>query len=170
MVAVVVLTLLFAFVPRKMGYSIYYVTSGSMEPYLPVYSIAYMKPTAPELLKEGDIAAFRSGNSIVVHRVMSNHVEDRKLITKGDANDGVDLREISYDNVKGRIVRHYPRLGELLMIYLTGFGKAMLAFIGAGGVLLLLAAGRLKKLIREVESRQDSGLGETGQIDRIFQI
>lgn len=45
--------------PKLMGYEIYDVVSGSMEPEIPVGSVIYVKGAAPEDIQEGDVIAFR---------------------------------------------------------------------------------------------------------------
>lgn len=45
-------------VPKLMGYEIYDIVSGSMEPEIPVGSAVYVKAAAPEEVKEGDVIAF----------------------------------------------------------------------------------------------------------------
>lgn len=48
-------------VPKLMGYEIYDIVSGSMEPEIPVGSVIYVKAAAPEDIQEGDVIAFRRG-------------------------------------------------------------------------------------------------------------
>lgn len=44
--------------PKLMGYEIYDIVSGSMEPEIPVGSAVYVKAVSPEEVKEGDVIAF----------------------------------------------------------------------------------------------------------------
>lgn len=48
-------------VPKLMGYEIYNVVSGSMEPEIPIGSAIYVKAAAPEDVQEGDVIAFWRG-------------------------------------------------------------------------------------------------------------
>lgn len=48
-------------VPKLMGYEIYDIVSGSMEPEIPVGSVVYVKEAAPEEVQEGDVIAFWRG-------------------------------------------------------------------------------------------------------------
>lgn len=48
-------------VPKLMGYEIYDIVSGSMEPEIPIGSVIYVKAAAPEDIQEGDVIAFRRG-------------------------------------------------------------------------------------------------------------
>ncbi len=157
-IAAVAATLLITVVPLKRGYSEYYVISGSMEPQVPIYSILYALPVDPSTLQEGDIASFKVGSTTVVHRVKINNVEKRTLVTKGDANEDVDFREISYDKVRGKVVRQFPVLGEVLMMYLTRCGKILLVFLTAVGILLIIAAHKMSEYSRnkkgKIETRE----------------
>lgn len=155
-IAAVVFTLLITVVPLKRGYSEYYVISGSMEPQVPIYSILYARPVDPSTLKAGDIASFKVGSTTVVHRVKSNNVEKRTLVTKGDANEDVDFREISYDNVRGKVVKQYPVLGEVLMMYLTRCGKVCLVLLAAVGILLLIAAHKMSEYSRYIKEKGET--------------
>lgn len=130
-------------VPRFMGYEIYNVITGSMEPEIPVGSVAYVQPTDPVELTEGDIVAFTSNGSVVMHRVMSNHMVEGYLVTKGDANEQEDLEELPYVNVRGRVVKHYPMLGQVMMIYSSSVGKVLLLCLAACGAILNILAGRV---------------------------
>ena len=142
---VVIGSLLPVTVPRFLGYEIYNVISGSMEPEIPVGSIVYVEPVDPSVMSEGDIIAFASGGSIVIHRVVTNHLVDQDIVTKGDANEQEDLEPIPYPNIRGRVVRHYPILGQLMMVYASNPGKVLLLCLALSGVLLHVVAGRYRE-------------------------
>ncbi len=91
-------------VPQYMGYQIYDVVSGSMEPTVPVGSIIYVKEAEPSSIKKGDIIAFQSGESIVMHRVVDNKIVEGTFTTKGDANPSEDMNEVPYANLIGIVV------------------------------------------------------------------
>ena len=67
MLLVVIAAALPLTVPNFMGYEIYNVVSGSMEPTIPVGSIIYVKEIDPSDIYSGDIIAFKSGDSIIMH-------------------------------------------------------------------------------------------------------
>ena len=58
--------------PALFGYEVYSVTSGSMEPTLPVGSVIYVRPVEPETVRAGDIIAFYSDATVITHRVVEN--------------------------------------------------------------------------------------------------
>ena len=131
-------------VPRFMGYSIFHIVSGSMEPEIPVGSVVYIKPAAAKDVKEGTVIAYNSGDSTVVHRVVKNYNFDGQFITKGDANESEDLSEVNYDQFIGEVIYHLPILGQLLMILMSGVGRIYVICFAACGALLNIVAGRLE--------------------------
>ena len=76
------------------------VMSGSMEPAVSTGSIVYIaKNLKPEMIEERDIIAFRVGERMqVMHRVMKVDREEKKFITKGDANASADIGPVGYDS------------------------------------------------------------------------
>lgn len=139
----VIAALLPVTVPRLMGYEVYDVISGSMEPEIPVGSVIYVKSCEPSTLEEGDIVAFYSGDEVVAHRVTENHKLDGDLVTKGDANEIEDFSDVPYRDVIGRVVRHYPVLGEIMVVLSGTLGKILIACFALCGVLLNVLAANL---------------------------
>ena len=129
---------------RIAGYQLYHITSGSMEPAVPVGSLAIVKPCDPVELTEGDIIAYYTSDSVVIHRVFLNQPEKGSLITKGDANEISDPRPVRYDNVAGIVTRHYDRLGVVLGVIGSMKGKVCLIMLILAGGLLQTAGRRLK--------------------------
>ena len=108
--------------PKAMGYELYTVISGSMEPEIPVGSLVFVKYEFPSEIKEKDVIAFYGGkdsNAIVTHRVVENRQFMGDFITKGDANDENDMNPVEYDNLIGRVEYSVPYVGTAAQ-YLTG--------------------------------------------------
>lgn len=134
---------------RMAGYAVYNVVSGSMEPAIPVGSAVWARPVNPADLQPGEIIAFYRGDTVVVHRVTENDTVQGALTTKGDANNGVDVNEVRYSQVIGRVTRHLPVLGALLGIYTGGTGRIYAVCFAACGALLNLVGARLRAHKRE---------------------
>ena len=131
--------------PKLFGYQIYDVVSGSMEPEIPVDSVVYVKETLPEEIKEGDVAAFRSSGSVIIHRIVEKRIVEGQFITKGDANTQVDIEKIPYDAMIGVVTFDIRFLG-LVMTGLTIYvGKDYLICYAASGAMFYMLAGRLKE-------------------------
>ena len=115
----------------------YAVTSGSMAPSIPVGSMVFAKETSFDDLKEGDVITYMiSDDETVTHRITDIDDDDKKITTKGDANDNEDAKRVSYDNVVGKVILHIPYVGYYLWI----LGKSRVFFVaGAGFILIALS-------------------------------
>lgn len=129
---------------RLGGYEVYNVVSGSMEPEIPVGSLVYVERVQPEEILEGEVIAFRSGGSVVVHRVLENRSVEREFVTKGDANAAEDLHPAEYRRLIGRLAFCLPMAGPLLALYTGSAGKVWAICLAAAGAVLSLLGGRLK--------------------------
>ena len=140
-----ILTVLPVTVPRLLGYEIYNVLSGSMEPAIPVGSVVYVKAADPAEIREDDVIAFNSMGTVVTHRVTRNNVVEGEFVTKGDANEAEDLWTVDYDDLIGKVTFHAPVLGSLMEMYTTGIGKIYLLLVAGCGAMLNLLGGKLKE-------------------------
>ena len=131
-------------VPRLMGYGIYEVVSGSMEPEIPVGSVIYVKAAQPDTVEAGDIIAFYKDESVITHRVEENRYVEGEFITKGDANEENDMNPVGYNELIGRVCLHYPVVGAFLEVCTSNVGKVYLICFAACGAMLNMLAGRLR--------------------------
>ena len=138
-------------IPQLNDYHVYHVISGSMTPEIPIGSIVYVQSTAPEDIQPGDVIAFQSGDSVITHRVVINHIVEGEFTTKGDANAVEDENRVDYEELIGKVVRHYPYLGELLVVYSTNIGKIYIILFAACGAMLNILASRLRARRKERE-------------------
>lgn len=134
-------------IPEFMGYDIYNVVSGSMEPAIPIGSIIYVKEVDPVDIEKGDIIAFQSGETVVMHRVMKNDVTNGAFTTKGDANNAEDLTEVRYSALVGKVARHIPVLGQLLILFGSMLGRICMICFAACGALLNVLASRFREYL-----------------------
>ena len=156
-------------VPQFMGYDIYNVVSGSMEPAIPIGSIIYVKKIDPADLNTGDVIVFNSGDSVVMHRVKENDILGGNITTKGDANDGEDLSKVEYEDVVGIVTRHIPTLGQLLILFGSTLGRiCMICFAACGAMLNVLGArfSEYLKYEKEAEQRREEQLAKARQAEQ----
>lgn len=139
LIAVLVFTLVVFFMsringstPSVFGYSIFRVSSGSMEPELMVGDIILDKTVDnPEDLKVGDVITFKSSDYddlLVTHKVIKAPYEENgklKLQTKGIANE-VEDKPISVDNVKGIMICKVDYLDTVYNVFLSPWGLLIL--------------------------------------------
>ena len=131
-------------VPALLGYEIYNVTSGSMEPELPVGSVIYVEHVKPESVQPGDIIAFYVDATVVTHRVVENRFVEGEFVTKGDANEMEDFSNTKYRDLVGVVKYHFPYLGNYLMIYSNPITKIYLMVLAFCGVMFNILAGRMR--------------------------
>ena len=130
-------------IPRMLGYELYTVVSGSMEPAIPTGSLVYVENMDPTEVQEGDVIAFYSvqgGSAVITHRVVTNSTVMGEFITKGDANAEPDPLKVEYAGVLGTVTAHIPFIGIYAGALNTLPGKLYaFGFIVAAAMLYLLA-------------------------------
>ena len=141
-------------VPRLLGFEIYSVVSGSMEPALPMGSIVYVEHVEPETVEPDDIIAYNVDGSIITHRVVENHFVEGEYVTKGDANEKEDFNNVHYRDLIGRVKYHFPVIGHYLMLYSQQVTKVYLLALAACGVMFNMLAGSIRKKNEEKFRRQ----------------
>lgn len=116
------------------GHRIYIVTSGSMEPAIPVGSLVIIRPQPDYAV--GDVVNFaQSGRSnvTVTHRIadIKNGEMAVEYVTKGDANEDPDSELVPATDVLGKLWVTIPYLGYVAQFAKTKFGLMFLVVIPA---------------------------------------
>ena len=102
------------------GYRLFEVLTSSMESVYPRGSIIIVKDTpANELVVGDDITFLRSDNHVITHRIIEIKEDyenngQRGFVTKGVDNSNADDEVVLVQNVVGRVVRGFPRVGTVL--------------------------------------------------------
>jgi signal peptidase I len=144
---VVVAACLSLVIPHFIGYETYVVVSGSMEPNIPVGSIVYSKKADPAALQTGDVIVFvdpARGTTPITHRVVTNDTAAGTIVTKGDANEAEDANPATYDNIKGKVAVHVPRMGFVASALTSFLGKLVAILMLMEAWLLIEIGNRLK--------------------------
>ena len=136
-------------VPRIMGYEVYNVVSGSMEPAIPMGSVMYVKPGEPLDVQEQEVIAFWREDAVVAHRVMYNRTSLGEFVTRGDANNVDDPEPVPYEDYIGNVETTVPYLGQFMYIYASTTGKVYLLLTAVCGVLLHVLADQQKRAARQ---------------------
>ena len=126
-----------------MGYQLYTVVSGSMEPAVPTETWYISNMWNRETLRRAILSLYGSDaqGSIITHRVVSNSNAMGEFITKGDANAENDMNPVTYEQYVGKMVRSIPKVGGIVQTITVGSGKTVLkCVIGLAIVLQVLAA------------------------------
>ena len=153
LVVLVVCFAVFLMGSRLLGYRVFNVISGSMEPTYSVGDLIYVKQVNPYDIKEGTAITFVLNEDLVVatHRVVEIDEENQYFYTKGDANDTVDSAPVHFNNLIGVPKFHIPLLG-----YVSDFIQnppGMYITLGVGVV--LIAAVFLPDIIGQIKKKED---------------
>ena len=153
LVALVVLAAVSLVLLRVMGYQVFNVISGSMEPTYSVGDLIYVKSVDPDAVKVGDPITFVLNENLVVatHRVIRIDAENRHFYTKGDANETADAAPVHFNNLIGIPKLSIPKLG-----YVSDFIQHPPGtYIAIGAGLMLLAALFLPDLLWGKNTQQE---------------
>ena len=130
------------------------VQSGSMEPSIKTGSLVMVKPASD--YKIGDVITF--GQVTKTKAPTSHRIQDIKVnegnvvyITKGDANNAPDAREVQKKEVLGKVVFSIPYLGYVVNFAKQPLGFALLIIIPA----LVIIFDEVKKIINEVKKAKE---------------
>ena len=110
-------------VPQVLGYSVFRVMTGSMEPEIREDSLLLVKKTPPEDIAPGDVISFFSPDPMLegavnTHRVVRIEKENGRtqFITKGDANVIEDIYPTDASALVGRVVFQSYGLGKTVSL------------------------------------------------------
>ena len=154
LVAMVVMMAVSLVLLRMMGYQVFNVVSGSMEPTYSVGDLIYVKSVDPDAVKVGDPITFVLNENLVVatHRVVRVDAEKRHFYTKGDANETADAAPVHFNNLIGVPKFSIPKLG-----YVSDFVQHPPGtYIAIGAGMMLLAALFLPDLLRGKSVQQEN--------------
>lgn len=139
LVGLVVLLAVFLLGSRLLGFRVFNIISGSMEPTYSPGDLIYVKEVDPTTVKVGDPITFVLNEDLVVatHRVVRIDAEKQHFYTKGDANETEDAAPVHFKNLVGVPKFSIPWLG-----YVSDFIQnppGMYISITACALLILLA-------------------------------
>lgn len=105
------------------------IVSGSMEPGIPVGSLAFIdqKDKAAE---PGEIIAYQISETTIVHRVVDQN-DDSTYITKGDSNDTADPASVSKHQIVGKEIFCIPKAGYIVQFFHSKKGILIISIVAA---------------------------------------
>lgn len=118
--------------PMPFGIGVSVVQSGSMEPTFKKGDMLFINKS--DDLNEGDIVVYKTGNILVVHRIVS--IDGDTIITKGDANNIAD-NPITKADVKGKVTGKISYVGTIVDTLRSPIGIVCVMSIS---VVLLIAS------------------------------
>ncbi|PEB54129.1 signal peptidase I [Bacillus pseudomycoides] len=153
--------------PTIMGYQFKTVLSGSMEPTFLTGSVIAIEPTKDgSKYQKGDVITFKENETkIVTHRIIDVKNVNGKVMyeTKGDNNNGPDLKPVLAENVIGKYQDiTVPYVGYLLNYANSKAGAALLLII-PGLFLLGYSAITIFSAIRSIDGDKKNKSADVGQ-------
>ncbi len=87
-----------------------------MTPELQIGDIVIVKNVKENEINEGDIILFRQGQNVIAHRISEKFEENGQIQykTKGD-NNRDDNQAITYKTIEGKVIRKFPRAGNIVL-------------------------------------------------------
>lgn len=129
------------------------VLSGSMEPAIHTGSVVVVKPVSD--YKIGDVITFGPYNKTkppTTHRIHDIKVVDGQpvYITKGDANNAQDQREILKKDIVGKVLFDAPYAGYAVEAAKKPFGFMLIIVVPA----VIIIYDEIRKIIGEIKKRK----------------
>lgn len=153
-IAVIAGLLIISVFPVTGNYKIMMVQSGSMEPTIKTGSIVIVKPA--DDYKIGDIITFKTGVKDKIpttHRIYDIKVNEGVpfYITKGDANNAPDDREIAKKDIIGRVRLILPYIGYAIDFAQKPAGFILIIIIPAA----LIIGDEIRKIYKQLKSKNE---------------
>ena len=129
-----------------------------MEPAIKTGSVVVVNPN--DNYKTGDIITFGKISKVespITHRIVKTKITDNQTIytTKGDANNGTDLKEVKKSDIIGRVILSLPYVG-----YVINFSKKPIIFVL---LLLLPTATIIYEEIKKIRNEVAKNKTKTGE-------
>ena len=158
-IAVVAVLLIISAFPITGNFKVMVVQSGSMAPAIKMGSVVAVKPA--EDYKIGDIITFgpySRTKSPTTHRIYDIKVVNGqpRYITKGDANNAPDQREISKRDILGKVLFSVPYLGYAVAFAKKPAGFALIIIIPAA----VIISDEVKKIYNEIKKKKNYAKGQ----------
>ncbi|MDR1065850.1 MAG: signal peptidase I [Clostridiales bacterium] len=122
------------------AYRILVVLTGSMSPVINPNDIIVVKNVPFEDITVDDILTFNLSHGetarLVTHRAISVDAENRRFITKGDANGVADNTPVDFDRVVGEVVLVIPRIGAVTRFLSAPSGMISIVIFYAAAVVM----------------------------------
>lgn len=165
LVVLIVLCAVFLMGSRLIGYQVFTVISGSMEPVYSVGDLLYVKDVNVNSIQVGDPITFVLNEDLVVatHRVVRIDAANQHFYTKGDANEAEDSAPVHFKNVIGVPQFSIPYLGYVSDFIQNPPGTYITIGVGILLILLVFLPDMLGKKKKEEEPSKEAVSGYSGR-------
>ena len=124
-------------------YGAYVIVSGSMEPIIKVRDAVIVKRCEESDVKIGDVVTYRSLDEtfygiLITQRVVN--IEEKNgqklFITKGDHNETIDRKPITFEQIQGKVIMRVPKIGYLKYFLVDYYGWIIAVVIPSIGIIV----------------------------------
>ena len=160
-VVMVAILLIFSAFPIAGNYKIFVVQSGSMEPAIKMGSLVIVKPALSTSsgqadYKIGDVITFgpySKTKAPTTHRIYDIKVVNGQpvYITKGDANNAPDTREVTKRDILGKVLFSIPYLGFAVAFAKKPLGFALIVIVPA----VIIIVDEIKNIYKEIKKKKE---------------
>jgi len=152
-IVLIAVLLIVSVFPIAGNYKIMIVQSGSMEPAIKMGSIVVVKPAVD--YKIGDVITFgpySKTKAPTTHRIYDMKVTGGvpSYITKGDANDTPDNREVTERDVLGKVLFSIPYIGYAVDAAKKPFGFMLIIIVPA----VIIIYDEARKIFEEIRKKR----------------
>ena len=152
-IVLVAILLIVSVLPIMGNYKIMTVISGSMQPAIKMGSVVMVKPVSD--YKIGDVITFgpyTRTKAPTSHRIYDIKVQGGEpvYITKGDANNAPDAREIKKEDILGKVLFSVPFVGYAVDFAKKPMGFALIIIVPAA----LIIFDEAKKIFGEIKKKK----------------
>ena len=100
-------------------------------------------------LKIGDVVAYRQGDNLIVHRLVSIDFDSETMVLKGDANTTSET--VEFTQVVGMVIDVHPVVGEIIMLL-----RSKMVFILVELACLFLVITCIRDILRILKETEES--------------
>jgi signal peptidase len=152
-IALVAILLIASTLPITGNFKVLTVLSGSMEPTIKTGAVVVIKPENNYNI--GDIITFGSNTktqSPVTHRIHDIKVVEGNAvyITKGDANNASDIKEIQKKEIIGKVLFFVPYLGYIINFVKKPIGFTLIIMVPA----VIIIYDEIRKIYGEIKKKK----------------
>ena len=157
LIGVIAILLIISVLPITGNIKFMTVLSGSMEPAIKTGSVVMTKPASQ--YNVGDIITFGPYSKTkppTTHRIAEVKTTNglTSYITKGDANNSVDAREVLQKDIVGKVIVDVPYFGYVVAFARKPIGFLLILIVPA----LAIIFDEVKKIITEAKKLKKSKL------------
>ena len=151
-IGIIAVLLVVSIFPITGNFKVMIVQSGSMQPEIKMGSIVAIKPV--DDYKIGDVITFQivRNREPITHRIYDIKVVEGepRYITKGDANNAPDQREISQREIIGKVLFDIPYLGFVVNFAQKPLGFSLIIIIPSA----IIIFDEARKIYNEIKKKK----------------